>query len=107
MAKVLEGWGVPPGGAGDIVQAPTGVPVAQLLASGAADIGFQQMSELLGQPGIDIVGTVPSSILAMTVFSLGLGRDSVDVEGAHAVMAGLVSGEAHASIRRYGMEPGA
>ena len=39
--------------------APPGVPVAALVAKGEADLGFQQLSELIGQPGIEVVGPLP------------------------------------------------
>ena len=43
-----------------LLQAPPGVPVARLVAEGRAQIGFQQLSELAGVAGIDVVGTLAS-----------------------------------------------
>src|SRR6185436_10771807 len=41
---------------------PSGEPVAALVARGEAEIGFQQVSELINVPGITFVGPIPSEI---------------------------------------------
>ena len=48
-------------------QTPTGVFVASIIASGEAEIGFQQVSELIAAPGVDYVGPLPADIQQMTV----------------------------------------
>ncbi len=103
--KVLcEKWGVTESVAGRALMAPPGVPVASLVARGDADLGFQQLSELIGQPGIEIVGSLPPAIQAVTVFSAGVSSDSAEPEAARAFIAYLASADA-AAKRRYGMEP--
>ena len=58
--NVAQGWGLDPKGETPrFIQARPGVPVASLIASGEAEIGVQQLSELLDAPGIEIVGCVP------------------------------------------------
>lgn len=59
LVKLFERWGLADAVRDRLVQAPPGVPVGRLLAEGAADIGFQQFSELLGLPGIAVLGTMP------------------------------------------------
>ena len=85
--------------------APPGVPVAALVAQGEADLGFQQLSELIGQPGVDVVGPLPPEIQAVTVFSAGVSRKSADPEAARALIAYMASAETGDTKRRYGMEP--
>src|SRR5579863_1073468 len=68
LLSLWERWGVGREMAGRAVQAPAGVPVAALLARGEADLGVQQYSELLEQPGIEILGPLPDSIQQITVF---------------------------------------
>src|SRR5439155_6314596 len=41
-------------------QTPSGVFVGTLIANGDAEIGFQQISELVHFPGIDYVGPLPA-----------------------------------------------
>jgi len=85
--------------------APPGVPVASLVARGEADLGFQQLSELIGQSGIEIVGQLPPEIQAVTVFSAGVSSTSAAPDSAHGFVAYLVSAEAGDVKRRHGMEP--
>src|SRR5207245_9799521 len=46
-------------------------PVGTVVARGEAEIGFQQISELLPVPGIDYVGPLPPGAQRVTVFSAG------------------------------------
>ena len=85
--------------------APPGMPVATLLANGEADLGFQQLSELISQPGVEVVGPLPPEIQAVTVFSAGVASKSADPEAAHALVAFMTSAETAGAKRRYGMEP--
>src|SRR5215469_221507 len=41
---------------------PSGEPVAAVVARGEAEIGFQQVSELINTPGVTFVGTLPSAV---------------------------------------------
>jgi molybdate transport system substrate-binding protein len=107
VSHMLQAWGVLAPLKSRIVQAPAGVPVARLLASGDADVGFQQLSELLGEPGIEIVGTLPPSLQPMTIFCCGIGRHAADTALAKDLIDAFVSSDAAAAKRRGGMEPAA
>jgi len=102
LKALCEKWGVPLAHA---LVAPPGVPVATLVADGKADLGFQQLSELIGQPGIEIAGPLPPEIPAVTVFSAGLSSKSQNPESARALVAYLASPETGGAKRRYGMAP--
>jgi molybdate transport system substrate-binding protein len=105
LKALCEKWGVTDSVSGRTLVAPPGVPVAGLVARGEADLGFQQLSELVGQPGIEIVGCLPPEIQAATVFSAGVSNASVEREAAQALVAYLTSAETRETKRRYGMEP--
>jgi molybdate transport system substrate-binding protein len=102
LKALCEKWGVP---LARTLVAPPGVPVATLVANGEADLGFQQLSELIGQPVIEIAGPLPPEIQAVTVFSAGVSITSGDPEGARALVAYLASVETEGAKRRHGMEP--
>ena len=102
LKALCEKWGVPPE---RVLIAPPGRAGGDLVANGDADLGFQQLSELIGQPGIEVVGPLPPEIQAVTVFSAGISTMSRDPEGARAFVAYLASVETEDAKRRHGMEP--
>jgi molybdate transport system substrate-binding protein len=102
LKALCEKWGVP---RERVLIAPPGVPVATLVANGDADLGFQQLSELIGQPGIEVVGPLPPEIQAVTVFSAGIATMSPDPEAARAFITYLASAKTGDAKRRHGMEP--
>ncbi len=106
LLAVLKSWGLDPIiERGRFVQAKPGVPVATLVAAGEAAIGIQQLSEFLGEPGIDIVGLLPPPVQAVTIFSIGIGSRSAHAEEARAVIAYFNASGAAEIKRRFGLEP--
>jgi molybdate transport system substrate-binding protein len=104
LKALCEKWGLTDV-IGRALMAPPGVPVASLVARGEADLGFQQLSELIGQPRIDVVGPLPPEIQAVTVFSAGVSSRSLEREAAQALVAYMASDETRGAKRRCGMEP--
>jgi molybdate transport system substrate-binding protein len=104
LRRLWRRWGIFDAISQRIVQAPAGVPVGTMIANGEADVGFQQLSELLHVPGIDIVGPLPPEIQAMTMFAAGVSSSSSQVKQAGALIAYLTSPEAEAAKRQHGME---
>jgi molybdate transport system substrate-binding protein len=105
LKALCEKWGVADSVLARALIAPPGVPVASLVARGEANLGFQQLSELIGQPGIEALGPLPPEIQAVTIFSAGLSSASHEREAARAVIAYMASAETGDTKRRYGMEP--
>jgi molybdate transport system substrate-binding protein len=87
-------------------QTPSGVFVASLIASGEAEVGFQQVSELIAAPGVDYVGPLPADIQQMTVFSSGILVGAKEVEAAKALVKFITTPAAAAAFKKWGMEPG-
>ena len=79
--------------------------VASWIARGDLEIGFQQVSELLAIPGIDLVGTLPADIQKVTVFSSGIAVTSKQVEEAKQFVRFLTSPEVYPIIIKQGLEP--
>jgi molybdate transport system substrate-binding protein len=86
-------------------QTSPGVRVAQYLASGEADLGFQQVSELVHETGIDFLGPLPADIQNVTVYSSGIRVGSNASEPAKALQAFLSAPAAAPVIRKNGMDP--
>jgi molybdate transport system substrate-binding protein len=82
-----------------------GERVGAVIARGEAEIGFQQMSELLPIPGIDHVTPLPPEVQKVSVFSAGVASSTRDAEAAHAIIKFLASPEAAGAISKSGLEP--
>jgi molybdate transport system substrate-binding protein len=80
-------------------------PVAAVVARGDSEIGFQQMSELLPVPGIEIVGPLPPEVQKVTVFSAGVVAGAKEPDAAKSLIAFLASEAAAPAITRSGLEP--
>jgi molybdate transport system substrate-binding protein len=79
--------------------------VGPAIARGDAEIGFQQLSELLPIAGIDIVGPIPPEAQKITTFSGGVAANSKEPEIAKQFLRFLASPEAAPTIKKSGMQP--
>jgi len=86
-------------------QVPTGVRMETIIATGEAEIGFQQISELIRAPGVDYVGPLPAEIQKITVYSAGIHANAKQPEAAKALVNALAAGDAAPVIKHHGMEP--
>ncbi|MFJ8438817.1 substrate-binding domain-containing protein [Kitasatospora griseola] len=89
--------------AGQLVQAPPGVPAGSLLASGRAELAFQQRSELTGLPGVVVVGPLPGDAAIDSVFGGGVLASSARPDRAREVLDLLGSDAASGIARARGM----
>jgi molybdate transport system substrate-binding protein len=79
--------------------------VGAVVARGDAEIGFQQISELLPIAGIDVVGPLPAEVQYVSVFSAGVIKTSPHAEVARAMIRFLASPDAAPVVERTGLEP--
>lgn len=105
LEKLFERWGILDTVRARIVVPPPGVPVGALVADGRAALGFQQLSELMNLPGIQVLGPLPDAIQTMTVFSGGLCAASRHAASARALLGYLASPTATPIKQQFGMEP--
>jgi molybdate transport system substrate-binding protein len=105
VAGLLRALGIAEDVKAKVKQPASGVQVGDLLARGEADLGFQQVSELLHVKGIDFLGPLPQSIQNTTVYSLGLHSTAAAPDAARALVEFLTGPEVSPMIRRSGMEP--
>jgi molybdate transport system substrate-binding protein len=81
-----------------------GERVGAVIARGEAEIGFQQMSELLPIAGIDVVGPLPADVQRVTVFAGGIASGSKHPDLARAYIRFLASPAAAKAVARTGLE---
>ena len=105
LIRLFERWGIADQVRARTVQAPPGVPVGALVARGEVALGFQQLSELLGVPGITRLGPWPPAIQINTTFSAALGLGSAQADAARALLSWLASPGTAAVKQRHGMAP--
>jgi molybdate transport system substrate-binding protein len=91
---------------GKLKQTPTGVFVGSIIASGEAEIGFQQVSELSHFAGVDYVGPLPADIQQFTTFSSGIVAGTKETDAAKALVKFITAPAAAAAFKKRGMEPG-
>jgi molybdate transport system substrate-binding protein len=82
-----------------------GERVGAVVARGEAEIGFQQISELLPVPGIEHITPLPPEVQRVSVFSAGVAASTSDSDLAHSVIRFLASPDAAHAITKSGLEP--
>lgn len=80
-------------------------PVAAVVARGEAELGFQQISELLPVAGVEVVGPIPEAVQKITIFAAGLSSNAASAKAGEALIAFLGSPEAAPVIRKTGLDP--
>ena len=105
LMQLFARWGIAEQVADRIVQAPPGVPVAQLVARGEVALGFQQLSELLNVDGVQVLGTLPADAAFITTFSAARCAGASPDADVPALLDFLTGPDAADAKRRQGMEP--
>jgi len=83
---------------------PAGL-VGLIVARGDAEIGIQQMAELMAVSGVDIVGPLPDALQSVTQFTGFVPTAARQPEGGRAVIDFLRRSTAKAVIKAKGLEP--
>lgn len=79
--------------------------VGTAVARGDAEIGLQQISELLPLPGLDFLGPIPAEVQLITIFSAGIATNSKSPEEARQLIKYLSSAAVAPIIAKTGLEP--
>ena len=76
------------------------------VASGDAEIGFSQITEIVGAPGVDLVGPLPREIEFVTVLTAAMPIHAQQPDAVRALLEFLTSSRAFSAFRSRGLEPG-
>jgi molybdate transport system substrate-binding protein len=86
--------------------APAKTPVSMLVANGDVEIGVQQLTELVANPGIDIVGLLPDKLQEATEITASVTTTSKQTDAGRALIQNLTSPEAKAVFKARGLAMG-
>jgi molybdate transport system substrate-binding protein len=107
LEKLFARWGILETVKPRIVVPPPGIPVGALVARGEAELGFQQLSELMNLDGITVLGPLPPAIQTLTIFAGGIVANGSDAARARALLDFMNTPATAATKQRQGMEPAA
>lgn len=79
--------------------------VADLIASGEAELGIHQISEIVPVRGVTLVGPLPKEIQNITTYAGGLSSGSKTPVEARQLLEALHDAKAAAVLKSKGMEP--
>jgi molybdate transport system substrate-binding protein len=79
--------------------------VSALVAAGEAEIGLQQISEIMSVPGVDLVGPLPEALQTATIYSAGVLTKADQPDAAAALIKFLQTPAAAAVYRAKGLAP--
>jgi molybdate transport system substrate-binding protein len=83
-----------------------GVPAAEVVAQGEAEIGMTQISEILPFPGAELAGPLPPDIQLYTAFAAAVGASVTETDAAKALIKFLTAPAAGTVLTAKGLEPG-
>jgi len=105
IAGLFQNWGIAEQLQPKIKQPAPGEFVGEMVARGEAEIGFQQISELVHIDGIDFIGPIPSDIQLVTVVSGGVHPGAKQPAAAKAWVDFLASPAAAPVLKKNGLDP--
>jgi molybdate transport system substrate-binding protein len=79
--------------------------IGEVVARGDAELGVQQISEILAVPGVELVGPLPAELQLMTLFSAGVCTGTRQAETARALIRFLATPDTAQLMRTKGLEP--
>jgi molybdate transport system substrate-binding protein len=79
--------------------------VSVLVSSGQAEIGLQQVSELMSNPEVEVIGMLPSELQQTTLYSAGVTTSAREAQAARALIAALTAPSAATVYKTRGLDP--
>ena len=82
-----------------------GIESTAALAAGEVDLAIGPVSELVNQPGIEIVGALPDDVQLVQIFTASIVKTARNPEQAKKLIEFLASDKSTAAIKTSGMTP--
>ncbi len=79
--------------------------VSVLVSSGEAEIGLQQVSELMSNPDVDVIGMLPAELQQITTYAAGVAASAKQADAARALIQALIAPSAKPIFKAKGLEP--
>jgi molybdate transport system substrate-binding protein len=79
--------------------------VSVLVASGQAEIGLQQVSELLSNPDVEVIGMLPGDLQQITVYSAGITTSAKEADAAATLIKAMTAPSAASIYKTRGLDP--
>ena len=79
--------------------------VSVLVATGEAEIGLQQASELYDNPEVEVIGMLPASLQQTTQYSAGITASAKEADAAKTMIQALTTPQAKSIYKAKGLEP--
>lgn len=88
-----------------IKQPPSGAQIGDMLARGEADLGFQQVAELMHGKGFQYLGPLPAEVQNYTIWAAGVHGSAPQAEIARAFTSALAAPASASALGKHGMDP--
>jgi len=79
--------------------------VSVLISSGEAEIGLQQVSELMSNPDVEVIGMLPAELQQTTIYSAGVTTSARAAEAARALIGALTAPSTASTYKAKGLDP--
>lgn len=79
--------------------------VSVLVSSGGAEIGLQQVSELMSNPDVEVIGMLPAQLQQITIYSAGITTSAREPLAAEVLIEALSAPSAAPIYKAKGLDP--
>jgi molybdate transport system substrate-binding protein len=105
MLSLLDRLGIADAVKAKAIFTEPGQRVGLVIASGQAEIGVQQITELLAMPGIDFVGPLPPALQTTIIYATARSANAKETAAADALVKYLSSKSVAPTARKMGLDP--
>jgi molybdate transport system substrate-binding protein len=79
--------------------------VSVLVSSGEAEIGLQQVSELMSNPDVDVIGMLPAELQQVTTYAAGITASAKNADAGNALIKAMTAPSTAAIYKAKGLDP--